>query len=255
MTTPFALLMAPIIEKWPNIKDEGHLPAALRRVAWVKEHADAGGPHLPDHEALEWLGDGILQAAVSDYLWRVSTKHEPGLLTKARQTRVDAANLAAIARDIRLIEHIQMGAGERSQGQVASDKPLSDHLEAVVGACFLAGGWPCAVALVEALFAGRTEVVANDQRIEGGDDPKSALNLEVQRRWKLPLGKSAYQVMQAGPSHQPVFQCTVTLPDERVFPGGVAQTKKDAERLAAAEALGALRAEVRTFVLDDFWNE
>jgi len=251
MTTPFSQLIAPIIEKWPNIKEDSYLPAALRRIAWVNEHVAAGGQPLPDHQALEWLGDAILQAAVSELLWRTTTRHQPGVLTEARRSKVDAANLAAIARDIGLIQHIQMGVGERGQGQVESDKPLSDHLEAVVGACFLAGGWPCAVALVDALFAGRTEALAIERSIETvSEDPKSALNLEVQRRWKLPLGKSAYQVVQTGPSHHPTFQCMVTVPDERVFSGGVAETKKDAERLAALQALRVLRAELRTIVID-----
>jgi ribonuclease-3 len=137
-----------------------------------------------------------------------------------------------------------MGRGERQQGQASTPKALSDHIEALVGAAYLAGGWPGAEAFVDAMLADVFPDVLPDAdaRASGapGSNPMSTLNELIQRRWP---GEAPEWVDErlGGPDHAPLFVATVMLPDGTSHSGGAASTVKAAKASAAAAALVALR--------------
>jgi len=101
---------------------------ALTRKAWCLENP---GKEQRHHESLEWLGDRILGAVVAQELWRLHPFAEPGQLNDVRDAATSSGPLAAAARRVKLMDVIQCGEGESEQGQLETDKPLSNH----VGPC------------------------------------------------------------------------------------------------------------------------
>ena len=249
MSVPLPALREALLTDFPPLSTpeaEARWAAALRRRSWAKEQHDRGGPLLPDHEPLEWLGDRVLNMTVAELLWeRHAADRSPGALTEAQRALVDQRTLAQVARDIGLADHLEVGVGERLQGQHLNDGPLSDHVEALIAACFLSAGWPCARWLVARLLA--APLAAGAPTGAGAPpppaaDPKSELNLWCQKVYKRPLGRADYEVVERGGlDHAPIWRVAVVLPSGERFEGELANNRKDAERTAAERALQHLR--------------
>lgn len=98
------------------------------------------GRHESNNQRLEYLGDAVIELAVSQHLYKSLTLQE-GALSRLRAGIVSEAPLAQAARSIGLGQYIDMSGGERRSG--GEDKPgiLSDAFEAVCGAVFVDGGF------------------------------------------------------------------------------------------------------------------
>ena len=243
---PLAALLQGLDLDVKKLDEDGHLSADLTRRAWNEEHGAFGAEH---HESLEWLGDRILGAVVAQELWTRFPHADPGRMDLARDALTSAEALADVARGLDFLALIRMGTGERAQQQVAGDKALSDHLEAVIGAVFLSAGWPGASRFVSALLAARipTALPSADRRAEGsrGSEAMTALSALVQRLFKTSIAKNHWQVERVGgPDNAPIHVVSVTLPDGSVHTGEPVSGKKAAAKASAAvEALVYLREE------------
>ena len=112
-------------------------------------HPSFGGDHhVPHYQRLEFLGDAVLELAVSDYLYRELPDVDEGKLTRIRAALVREETLCSAARRIGLGRFIRLSVGEERSG--GRDKPsiLSDVMEAVFAAVYLDGGFGCAVEVV-----------------------------------------------------------------------------------------------------------
>ena len=108
-----------------------------------------------DNERLEFLGDAVLEIAVSEYLYHKYPKRLEGELTRTRASIVCESTLALCTRDLQLGKYLLLGKGEEQTGGRERSSILSDALEAVIGAVYLDGGFASAKELV-------TRVVLND---------------------------------------------------------------------------------------------
>jgi ribonuclease-3 len=186
------------------------------------------------NERLEFLGDAVLELAVSEELYRRFPDTAEGALTRMRARLVNEPTLAELARELGIPALLRLGRGEEMQGGRERPALLADALEAVFGAVFRDGGYGAAAACVRAVFAGRWPQEPVRPRAK---DAKSRLQEETQCRFKA---RPVYTlVSSSGPEHEKVYAVELTLPDGRRIAASGPSIKK-AEHLAAEQALELL---------------
>ncbi|MDO4664827.1 MAG: ribonuclease III [Actinomycetaceae bacterium] len=188
---------------------------------------------LPTNERLEFLGDAVLSIVVTEWLYKHFPDHPEGHLAKMRAATVSQPALAAVARNIGLGKYVLLGVGEDAQGGRDKDSILSDTLEAMIGATYLAHGLEPTRQVVEKLLG----VLLTDVETRGaGIDWKTTLQeLAAALDMEVPY----YEHTDKGPDHAKVFTATAIIGEEEVSKGQ-ASSKKLAEHEAAARAVAAL---------------
>ena len=114
-------------------------------------HPSFGGDHhVPHYQRLEFLGDAVLELAISRYLYFEFPQVDEGKLTRIRAGLVREETLSRAARRLELGRYIRLSVGEDRSG--GRDKPsiLCDVMEAVLAAVYLDGGFDSAVAVIRA---------------------------------------------------------------------------------------------------------
>jgi ribonuclease-3 len=212
-----------------RFKDPALLDQALRHSSFAHENPEAG----PSNEQLEFLGDAVLALTVSNLLLQHFPQSSEGELSRGRAALVNARRLASLARELDLGAYLLLGKGEEQQAGREKPSLLADALEAVMAAVFLDGGLKAAASLSRRWF---TPLLA-----EIGESPwqdfKTRLQELIQARHK---GSPAYRLLsESGPSHARQFLVEVRLGD-RPLAQGQGRTKKQAEQMAAREALETL---------------
>jgi ribonuclease-3 len=187
-----------------------------------------------DNERLEFLGDAVLQLAVTSYIYDTFPDLHEGNLAKIRAGLVSRPVLADVARSIGLAEHIELTAAEERTGGRDKDSIMADALEAVIGAVFLDSGLGPATDLVLRLWGSRIDERA---RRPGLKDYKTRLQEVLAKDGRQPL----YDSEGSGPDHERTFVATVQV-DGVVMGTGSGRSKKEAEQGAAEQALAALIA-------------
>jgi ribonuclease-3 len=208
--------------------------AALTHKSYLNEHREEGASH---NERLEFLGDAVVELAVSHRLMERFPAATEGELSRLRALLVNEEGLAKVARSISLGELLLLGRGEeRTRGREKSSV-LADALEAVIGAAYLCCGLSAVMVLVDTLFAEGFDGVASGRN---GADYKTRLQEEAQ----LLLKKSPrYRVVsESGPDHAKVFEVEVFV-GEVPYGRASGRSKKEAEQSAAQIALTRLATE------------
>ncbi len=194
---------------------------------------EAGG--IPTNERLEFLGDSVLGLVVTEALYRRHPDLREGELAKMRAATVSQRALAGDRPGASVSAATSCSARARSPPAAADkDSILSDTLEALFGAVYLAHGLETARALVERLV-GPTLAAAAD--LGAGLDWKTSC------RSSRPSSTSARPITPStgeGPDHARTFTARVLLTGE-VRGEGTGTSKKIAEQTAAAAAYSALR--------------
>ncbi len=130
-----------------GLEDHAVAIAALTHKSYVNEHRDEQG--LQDNERLEFLGDAVIDLAVSHRLMERFPGAREGDLSKMRAAVVDEQGLAEMARALSLGELLRLGRGEELTGGREKSSLLADAMEAVVAAVYLAGGLSAVLGLVD----------------------------------------------------------------------------------------------------------
>ncbi len=215
-----------------SFRDPGLLGRAFLHASYVNEQGDPG---LRDNERLEFLGDAVLDLAVSHLLMERFPDAPEGDLSRYRAMLVDEAGLRRIARHLDLGRFLRLGRGEEQTN--GRDKPsiLASTAEALIGALYLDAGFPAAFGIIRRLFTPLIDRVAARDLIR---DFKSVLQEYTQRVYRaLP----EYQLLEeCGPAHDRTFRVRLTLKD-RVLAEGEGRSKKSAEQMAAREAFFCLK--------------
>lgn len=185
-----------------------------------------------DNQRLEFLGDAVIQLALSEMLYQKLEDTDEGGLTKARAQLVSTKALAQVARRLNLGGFLLMGRGEESNGGRERDSTLADAMEAVAGAVYLDGGMDAATALAKRLFAQELALLGNSP-VE--QNPKGQLQEMIQAL--SPQAPSYRIVQESGPDHAKSFEATVNWRGA-VLGRGLGRSKKEAEVEAARSALG-----------------
>ncbi|MDE5946656.1 MAG: ribonuclease III [Oscillospiraceae bacterium] len=182
------------------------------------------------NERLEFLGDSVLSIVVSKYLFEHLTNIAEGDLTKLRASLVCEKSLYVFAKEIHLGDFILLGKGEENTGGRERISILADAFEAVIAAIFLDGGF-------EAVTKHILRFIPDDiqhQKKPVFNDFKTILQEIVQ---KNPEEKVEYVLVgEEGPDHDKRFVVQVCL-NSNVIGKGLGKSKKEAEQMAAKEAL------------------
>lgn len=186
-----------------------------------------------DNQRLEFLGDAVLQLALSEMLFRQFSQSDEGVLTKIRAQLVSAKALAAVARRLNLGGYLLMGRGEEASGGRERDSSLADVLEAIAGAIFLDGGMAAACAFADRLFQ---EALEQLESIPAEQNPKGHLQELLQSAGDQPPTYSIVQ--ESGPDHAKSFEATVNWQGSTLG-RGLGKSKKEAETEAARSALAS----------------
>jgi ribonuclease-3 len=213
-----------------RFKDLALLDRALTHASQANE---SQARQRRDNEPLEFLGDAVLELAVTDLLHRRDPEGSEGIKSRRRAQLVSAPSLARRASGLGLPELLRLGRGEEKTGGRAKAALSADAYEAVIAAVYLDGGFRAAQRLVAAEFA--ADLSAPD---DSSGDAKSQLQELLQGQGR-PLPR--YSVLsEAGPSHRRQFRIECRLDDGSVTIGE-GPSKKAAQQEAARNAIQTLR--------------
>ncbi len=212
------------VEKIINytFNDKKHLKIALTHSSYANEH------RCQSNERYEFLGDSVLGMVVAQRLFE-TVKAKEGDYTKMRAELVSEKSLAFLIDELGIEKFMFKGKGE-AKSDVPSKALKCDLYEAIVGAIFLDGGLENARNFIISTLGSAIE---NFRVVGTPIDNKSRLQ-ELCKAEKL-----RYTYRKRGLSNAPIFTTTVYI--NGVNMGcGTAENKRDAEMIAAGEALKKL---------------
>jgi ribonuclease-3 len=208
------------------------LDKALTHRSFVNESDPSG---KQSNEVLEFLGDAVLNLAVSHLLLVRFPEAQEGTLSMWRAHLVKQGSLALLSGKLRLEEHLLLGKGERLNGGMKKSSILANAYEAMIGAIFMDSGFHQASEITQDHFEpylhGETPSVPFN-------DFKSLLQIQSQQSCGM---SPQYRVLkESGPDHDKRFQASAVIRGE-VKGIGWGKTKKEAEQEAAKNALEGLK--------------
>ena len=213
----------------------------FRRVALLdealthKSHANEfKHKHRKHNERLEFLGDAVLTLVVSEQLAAMFPDFTEGDLSKLKAGLVSEESLAEVARRLDLGSLLRLGRGEELTRGREKASLLANVLEAIVAAIYVDGGLEAARAFLRRAFA---DEFAHLQDLGGPailHDYKTRLQEWCQKHFDtLP---QYIVVKESGPDHQKIFEVQLAIRGD-VRGIGVGRSKKEAEQMAAKQAL------------------
>lgn len=225
-----------------DFSDENLLLEALVHRSYIRTPE---GRELSSYERLEFLGDSVLGLIVSEELFKIYEDYSEGELTKLKSMLVNETALARIGGEAGLGQFVLLSPEEERSGGRERNSILADCFEAVLGAIYLDGSLATVRVLIRRLILSRAEEILSD---ETQINYKGILLELLQARGG---GSPAYEVVdEEGPDHRKVFQVAIRYHGERL---GLGQglTKKEAEQLAARQALEVLSSRSPSDAFDD----
>lgn len=216
------------------IRDLDLLEQALVHSSWLHEHREAARGH---NERLEYLGDVVINLAISESLFAAYPTDDEGLLSTRRASIVSTTGLSRLAHRIDLGSVLMLGEGEAQRGGRLRPSLLASGFEALAGAIYLDLGWDAVRTWLTTLAAPE---LANDSPSLLLKSPKSRLQEYTQRRTGA---RPDYRIVDAsGPDHEKLFRIEVWVEEERLGVGE-GPSRRTAETAAAVQALEAIRSE------------
>lgn len=209
-------------------KDKNLLTQAFVHRSYLNENPRF---NLRHNERLEFLGDAVLELAVTEYLYGVYPDKSEGELTNWRAALVNAKILSHIAQNVGLNDFLLLSRGEAKETGKARQFILANTFEAFVGAMYLDRGYEICKDFIE-----RYVIVELPRIIENGlfRDSKSRFQEEAQERVSV---TPSYRVLkELGPDHAKLFIVGVFLGDNLIAEGE-GSSKQEAEEDAAKNAL------------------
>ncbi len=190
-----------------------------------------------DNQRLEFLGDAVLQLAITERLYRHFGEQDEGCLTQLRSRLVSREILKTYAMAIDLGRHLVMGRGEEASGGRARASTLADAFESLIGAIYLDSDLETARKFVLAQSQEEFDRIA----AEPVDiNPKGDLQELLQSI--SPVSPVYQTISESGPEHEKTF-LVKAIWEGMVLGQGRGHSKKQAETAAAEEALSLKRWE------------
>jgi ribonuclease III len=203
------------------------LITALTHRSYVNEHRKSVHHH---NERLEFLGDAVLELAVTEYLFNNFSEPE-GILTAWRAALVRTESIGDAGDKLGYGPLIRMSKGEKNGSERAHLQILANAFEAVIGAIYLERGFEDARDFIH-----KHIIIKLDGILESGSwrDPKSYLQ-EISQR--VDSQTPVYKVLsEEGPDHDKVFTLGVFV-GEKMMGRGVGPSKQMAQQQAARAAI------------------
>ena len=215
-----------------SFKDKNLLKEALTHRSYLNENPSW---KLPDNERLEFLGDAVLELAVTEELFNRYPDLKEGQLTSYRAALVNYVMLAEVAKSFGLEKFVLLSRGEAKDTGRARDVILANAIEALIGAIYLDGDYKKTKKFVNDFVMEHLDAVIKSGLYK---DPKSALQEKTQEKYKV---TPVYKVLsETGPDHDKVFTVGVYL-GNRLLADGTGHSKQEAEAEAARIALANIK--------------
>ena len=213
-----------------DFKDKNLLRQAFTHRSYLNENPSLG---LEQNERLEFLGDAVLELAITEYLSKKYPKKTEGEMTALRAALVNSITLSEIANSLNIGDLMLLSKGEAKSLGKARQYILANAFEALLGAIYLNGGYEETFSFLEKNLFGKIEEVIEKKL---WIDAKSLFQEKAQ---ELESATPSYKVLaESGPDHEKVFTMGVFLGDELIAEGK-GDSKQEAEQDAARKALKA----------------
>ena len=205
------------------------LITALTHRSYVNEHKKSAREH---NERLEFLGDAVLELAVTDYLFTNYDEQE-GILTSWRAALVRTESIGEAGDRLGYESLLRMSKGEKQGSERARQQILANSFEAVIGAIYLERGYKDAEAFINKHITAKLDTILKEGSWR---DPKSHLQ-EVSQR--VDGATPQYKVLEeVGPDHDKLFTLGVYVNGD-LKGQGEGHSKQVAQQEAAKAALKA----------------
>ena len=207
-----------------EFKDKELLITALTHSSYVNENKLR---YSNNNERLEYLGDAILDAVISDHLYSKYPEVEEGALTKERAVIVCEASLCLCGKKLGIGEYLILGKGEENNRGRERSSMIADSVEAVIGAVFIDGGWEKAKQTALHIL---DEVIDKASVGQLNKDYKSLVQEKYQAMGEVSINYVVTK--EEGPDHNKTFYIDLVINGE-VLGKGIGKSKKEAEQKAA----------------------
>ena len=187
---------------------------------------------IENNEKLEFLGDAILDAIISEYLYKNQETKGEGILSKVRASIVCEKALSEIGRKLSIGTYIKMGRGEELTGGRDRDSIIADAMEAVIGAIYLDIGYLPAQLFVLTYFQ---ETIQEAMQGKRNKDYKTKLQEKFQEKGDILIEYVLEK--EEGFAHDKTFYMKLLVSGSEIGKG-TGKNKKEAEQAAARDALG-----------------
>jgi ribonuclease-3 len=198
-------------------------------------HDNHQGDIKPDsNQRLEFLGDAVLDLLISEYLFKQFPTSDEGHLSSNRSKIVNRKSLAGFAHELQLGEHLIVGESADRQKIRTSESALADAFESLIGAIYLDQGLAGAERFIMTHVISKVDL---KRIVEEEYNYKSRL-IEFTQSRQIP--PPLYTVIaEEGAEHEKTFTIEVSC-SGIILGRGIAPRKKDAEQIAAREAMTLL---------------
>ncbi len=219
------------IENYLNyqFKNTDLLQEALTHRSFANEEGN-----VRDNERLEFLGDAVLQLAMTDILMEKFSKDTEGDLSQKRAYLVGEPCLASIAKRLKVQEFLSLGKGEMLTEGHKKPRLLASALEAIIGAIYIDSDLSVSTEFIRNVFNKELENISDEFSQTDVVDFKTQLQEQV---WQIYQCVPKYVLTKSeGPDHNRIFYMDV-LVDGKVITKGYGKSKKEAQQMAAQKAL------------------
>lgn len=203
------------------------LVTAFTHRSYMNEHKKSAQSH---NERLEFLGDAVLELAVTDYLFNNFSEPE-GILTSWRSALVRTESIGESGARLGYESLLRMSRGEKRGSDRARQQILANSFEALIGAIYLEKGYDTARDFIDKNILTKL----NDILKTGSwRDPKSHLQEVAQ---STDGHTPQYRVLdEQGPDHDKIFTLGVYV-GNKLMGKGTGHSKQIAQQMAAEAAL------------------
>ena len=178
-------------------------------------------------ERLEFLGDSLIEAKVTEMLFKTHLKSSEGELSRWRSAIVNQNTLSLASEKLNLVEHLKASADQLSELK-KNERIKASLFESLCGAIMIEKGWQdCSVFIETQLL----EYTLSPEKLFKLSDPKTIVQEVVQNTDKI---TPTYHLdKKEGPSHDPMFYVSLKVGESTVSKG-TGKSLKEAEKTAAA---------------------
>jgi ribonuclease-3 len=189
-------------------------------------------------ERLEFLGDSLVGALVTELLYTAYPKTSEGDLSRWKSTLIGQPTLALLCRHLKLQEHLICKASEEKTLK-KNERIQASLFESLLGAYYLDKGFDELKDLVSILFKDKiTNAALSFQKT----DFKTLFQEAAQKQLsKTPTYKT---LEKTGPAHDPRFKVAVCI-EEDVFAIATGDSLKEAQMIAAEKAIRSLESHLK----------
>ena len=178
-----------------------------------------------NNERLEFLGDAILDAIISEYLYKKYPNEHEGFLTKTRSKIVNTKKLASISHEFQLFRFLQT----HTEHKLNKEHLCADTFEAFIGAIYLDKGYRRTKKFVINRIV--KEIIDLNSLIQIETNHKSSLIEWSQKKNKIIIFETTEHKDELN-----IFVAKVLL-DKKEIAEGYGKTKKEAEQMSALLAM------------------